>query len=227
MRSESRGVGSVGTTRPRTRAGLRTLAITQNITIDGAIEMLDTWFDPETHASEEMSDVLEEIRRQDADADALLLGRQTFEDFRSYWPEQTDDTSGITAYLNQVEKYVVSSTLTEPHGRTPRCSPATPRGGPRTQGATGQGHRPDRQHHPDPRHDRGRARRRVPPVHLPRSAGARPPAVPRRLPPRGAATGALVPVRGDLSTYAVIGRRSSGAAVQRDQRGHAPARTAC
>jgi dihydrofolate reductase len=93
---------------------VRTLAITQNITIDGTIEMLDTWFDPETHASEEMSDVLEEIRRQDADADAMLLGRQTFEDFRSYWPEQTDDTSGITAYLNQVDKYVVSSTLTEP-----------------------------------------------------------------------------------------------------------------
>ena len=93
---------------------MRTLAITQNITIDGAIEMLDSWFDPERHASEEMSDMLEEIRRQDADADALLLGRQTFEDFRSYWPKQTDDTSGITAYLNQVEKYVVSSTLTEP-----------------------------------------------------------------------------------------------------------------
>ena len=27
---------------------MRTLAITQNITVDGAIEMLDTWFDPET-----------------------------------------------------------------------------------------------------------------------------------------------------------------------------------
>jgi dihydrofolate reductase len=111
-------VGSVGTSRPkdsnRDEDSVRKLAITQNITVDGAIEMLDTWFDPERHASEEMSDVLEEIRRQEADADALLLGRQTFEDFRSYWPEQTDDTSGITAYLNQVEKYVVSSTLTEP-----------------------------------------------------------------------------------------------------------------
>ena len=93
---------------------MRTLAITQNITVDGRIEMIDTWFDPETHASEDNSDVLEEIRRQDADADALLVGRQTFEDFRSYWPHQTDDTSGITAYLNQLDKYVVSSTLTEP-----------------------------------------------------------------------------------------------------------------
>ncbi len=93
---------------------MRTLAITQNITLDGSIEMLDDWFDPERHASDEMSDVLEEIRRQDSRSDALLLGRQTFEDFRGYWPEQTDDTSGITAYLNQVDKYVVSTTMTEP-----------------------------------------------------------------------------------------------------------------
>ena len=88
--------------------------MTQNITLDGSIEMLDTWFEPETQPAEEMSDWLEEVRRQDADADAMLLGRQTFEDFRGYWPQQTDDTSGITAYLNQVEKYVVSSTLSEP-----------------------------------------------------------------------------------------------------------------
>ena len=93
---------------------LRTLAMTQNITLDGSIEMIDSWFEPETQPAEEMSDWLEEVRRQDADADAMLLGRQTFEDFRGYWPQQTDDTSGITAYLNRVEKYVVSSTLTEP-----------------------------------------------------------------------------------------------------------------
>ncbi len=61
-----------------------------------------------------MSDWLEEVRRQDANTDAMLLGRQTFEDFRGYWPHQTDDTSGITEYLNRVQKYVVSSTLTEP-----------------------------------------------------------------------------------------------------------------
>ncbi len=93
---------------------MRTLAITENITLDGSIEMLDDWFDPARHASGEMDDVLEEIRSQDSNADALLLGRQTFEDFRGYWPNQTDDTSGITDYLNQVNKYVVSSTMTDP-----------------------------------------------------------------------------------------------------------------
>jgi dihydrofolate reductase len=44
----------------------------------------------------------------------LLTGRQTFEDFRSYWPHREDDTTGTSAYLDGVSKYVVSSTLTEP-----------------------------------------------------------------------------------------------------------------
>ena len=59
-------------------------------------------------------DLLAETHRQDAEADALLLGRQTFEDFRSYWPNQSDDRTGITAYLDDVAKYVVSTTMTDP-----------------------------------------------------------------------------------------------------------------
>ena len=89
---------------------MRTLAITQNITLDGSIEMIGDWFDPQADAE----DVLAEMRRQDETADALLLGRQTFEDFRGYWPLQTEDPTGISAYLDQVQKYVVSSTLTDP-----------------------------------------------------------------------------------------------------------------
>jgi dihydrofolate reductase len=89
---------------------MRKLVITQNITLDGSIEMLDGWFDPQLQDD----DLLEESHRQDAQADALLLGRQTFEDFRGYWPEQTEDPTGVTAYLNRVAKYVVSSTMTDP-----------------------------------------------------------------------------------------------------------------
>ena len=33
---------------------------------------------------------------------------------RGYWPQQTDDTSGVTDYLNRVAKYVVSATLDDP-----------------------------------------------------------------------------------------------------------------
>ena len=82
--------------------------------------MLDDWFDPQLQDE----DLLAESHRQDAESDALLVGRQTFEDFRSYWPNQTDDPTGVTDYLNSVAKYVVSTTMTDPDGRTRRCSPA-------------------------------------------------------------------------------------------------------
>ena len=89
---------------------MRKLVITQNITLDGSIEMLDDWFDPQLQDD----DLLAESHRQDAESDALLLGRQTFEDFRGYWPNQNDDQTGITDYLNDVAKYVVSTTMTDP-----------------------------------------------------------------------------------------------------------------
>jgi dihydrofolate reductase len=89
---------------------MRKLVITQNITLDASIEMLEDWFDPQLQDD----DLLEESHRQDAEADALLVGRQTFEDFRSYWPKQSDDATGVTDYLNRVAKYVVSSTMTDP-----------------------------------------------------------------------------------------------------------------
>ena len=93
---------------------MRTLAITQNVTVDGSIEMLSDWFDPQGQAGVDNSDLLEELHRQDKEADGFLVGRQTFEDLRGYWPKQSDDATGITEYLNRVRKYVVSSTMTEP-----------------------------------------------------------------------------------------------------------------
>lgn len=89
---------------------MRSLIITQNITLDGSIEMLEDWFDPMFQDDE----LIAEVRRQDQTADALLLGRQTFEDFRSYWPGQTNDPTGVADYINSVAKYVVTGTLTDP-----------------------------------------------------------------------------------------------------------------
>ncbi|MBR7826580.1 hypothetical protein KDK95_09715 [Actinospica sp. MGRD01-02] len=37
---------------------MRTLAITQNITVDGSIEMLDDWFDPQGQGGEDPSDLM-------------------------------------------------------------------------------------------------------------------------------------------------------------------------
>ena len=93
---------------------MRTLAITQNVTIDGSIEMVGDWFDPQGRPDQDTTDLLEELHRQDRAADAVVLGRRTFEDMRGYWPQQTDDQTGITDYLNRVQKYVVTTTMTDP-----------------------------------------------------------------------------------------------------------------
>ncbi len=91
---------------------MRSLIITQNVTLDGSVEMLEQvgWFDPQSQDDQ----LLAEIRRQDATADALLVGRKTFEDLRGYWPSQVDDATGVASYLNTVHKYVISSSMTDP-----------------------------------------------------------------------------------------------------------------
>ena len=77
------------------------LVITQNVTADGAVEMLTDWFDPSDHDQE----LAAELRRQDESCDAVLLGRQT------------DDTTGVSDQLNRVTRYVVSATITDPQWR--------------------------------------------------------------------------------------------------------------
>jgi dihydrofolate reductase len=59
----------------------------------------------------DQSDLIAEIARQRAGADAFLTGRVTFEQMRGYWPRQTDDETGVHEYLQRVHKYVVSGTL--------------------------------------------------------------------------------------------------------------------
>ena len=46
------------------------------------------------------------------ESDALLLGRRTYEDFYSVWPNRPD--SPFTPWLTNIRKYVASRTLREP-----------------------------------------------------------------------------------------------------------------
>jgi dihydrofolate reductase len=46
-------------------------------------------------------------------AEALLLGRKTYEGFAEAWPSRTDE-NGFAAKMNSMPKYVVSRTLMEP-----------------------------------------------------------------------------------------------------------------
>lgn len=90
----------------------RRLVVTENISANGVIEFIDDWFDPADQ--DDAEDLYAVMHEQMASEGALLLGRKTFEDFRGYWPLQTDDASGSAAHLNRVPKYVVSSTMTDP-----------------------------------------------------------------------------------------------------------------
>jgi dihydrofolate reductase len=83
---------------------MRILALTENITVDGSIEMLTNWFDPQRQGDVDKSDLLEEEQRQGREADGLLVGRRTFEAFREYWPKQTNDTTGVTEYLSRLQR---------------------------------------------------------------------------------------------------------------------------
>ena len=49
-----------------------------------------------------------------AAADAMLLGRVTYQEFASYWPYQNSADQPFTDYLNNTPKFVVSTTLGEP-----------------------------------------------------------------------------------------------------------------
>jgi dihydrofolate reductase len=92
---------------------MRKLVVTENITLDGVIDMAEGWFDP-LNEDVNQSDITAANTEHQEAADALLVGRNTFESFREFWPKQTDDPTGVSAYLNAVNKYVVSSKLDDP-----------------------------------------------------------------------------------------------------------------
>jgi hypothetical protein len=91
--------------------------------VDGRIELLDDWFDP-SRSDADVADLQQEMERQGRDSDALLVGRQTFEDLRGYWPQHLDTPTG--AYLDQVQKYVVSSSMTDPAWQDSTVLPGDP-----------------------------------------------------------------------------------------------------
>ncbi|GAA0267896.1 dihydrofolate reductase family protein [Cryptosporangium japonicum] len=93
---------------------MRTLVVTENITLDGVIDATGGWFDPVGAGPDvDASDLIEAVAEHMRAADAFLVGRVTFEQMRGYWPARSEDTTGVSAYLDQVRKYVVSRSLTE------------------------------------------------------------------------------------------------------------------
>ncbi len=75
------------------------------------------------HADEETWPFLTSLFER---ADALLLGRKTWEIWEPYWPHH-DGGDPVSHGINVLPKYVPSTTLKDPRGRTPTSSTATSR----------------------------------------------------------------------------------------------------
>jgi len=76
------------------------------ISLDGVYESPGEWHFP--YFDDEMG---EAVGSQMAAADAMLLGRVTYQEFAGYWPQQSNDDVDIADYMNNTPKFVVSSTL--------------------------------------------------------------------------------------------------------------------
>jgi dihydrofolate reductase len=75
------------------------------ISLDGVVEAPETWHFP--YFNEEMGKVIE---GQLAASDTMLLGRNTYQQFASFWPQQGSEVE-LADHMNSVPKLVVSSTL--------------------------------------------------------------------------------------------------------------------
>lgn len=74
------------------------------ISLDGVVEAPGSW---QEHFDEDMGEALTE---QLTSQDAVLLGRVTYQEWASYWPNATGD-EGFADFINSTPKYVFSTTL--------------------------------------------------------------------------------------------------------------------
>ncbi|HEU5157498.1 MAG TPA: dihydrofolate reductase family protein [Streptosporangiaceae bacterium] len=82
------------------------LIVSTQMTVDGLIEVGE-WFQREGEHEEHGS--FDQLFA----ADAMLLGRKTYEGLAAFWPTATDDR-GFADKVNAMPKYVASTTLEEP-----------------------------------------------------------------------------------------------------------------
>jgi len=85
---------------------MRRVIAYEYLTLDGVMEAPEKWQFPYLS-----NDVAELIKAQMLQADAVLLGRTTYEIFADSWPSRINNEFGVADKLNSMPKYVVSRTL--------------------------------------------------------------------------------------------------------------------
>lgn len=88
---------------------MRKVVAAEFLSLDGVMESPDKWHFP--YFNEEMGQAVGEGF---AASDAMLMGRVNYEEWAAYWPQQDPEENPVAAQMNDVRKYVVSSTLEEP-----------------------------------------------------------------------------------------------------------------
>lgn len=87
---------------------MRKVIVTQFVSLDGVMEAPEKW------SFGYWDDEIGKLKFDELfAADALLLGRVTYEGFAAAWPSRTDET-GYADRINNLPKYVVSTTLLKP-----------------------------------------------------------------------------------------------------------------
>ena len=88
---------------------MRKVVAWELVSLDGVMESPERWHLP--YFNDEMG---EAIGASMAEADAMLFGRVTYEEFAAFWPSQGGDDQEFADYMNNTPKFVVSNTLEEP-----------------------------------------------------------------------------------------------------------------
>jgi dihydrofolate reductase len=88
---------------------MRKVIASEFVSLGGVMESPEEWHFP--YFNDEMGT---EIGAAMATADAMLLGRVTYQEFASYWPYQDGDDQEFAVYMNNTPKFVVSTTVEEP-----------------------------------------------------------------------------------------------------------------
>jgi dihydrofolate reductase len=88
---------------------MRKVIASELVSLDGVMEAPEKWHLP--YFNDEMG---EAIGAAMAEADALLFGRATYEEFAAFWPDQSGEDQEFADYMNNTPKFVVSTTLKEP-----------------------------------------------------------------------------------------------------------------
>jgi dihydrofolate reductase len=93
-------------TRQTKEVSMRKVTAGLFVSLDGVTESPEKWQLP--YFNDEMG---EAIGAAMAAADAMLLGRVTYQEFASYWPGVRSEDQPFADYMNNTPKYVVSTTL--------------------------------------------------------------------------------------------------------------------